>query len=154
MKADLKSKQRKGPIRIIVIQLARLGDTLQTLMALRAAKQLYPELEIHLVVRENFSAAVKRVPWIEKVIALPTNEILGPIVAGIKNEDQSLPFLAQWTRSVVDTKWDFLVNWSFSEPSSYLAALIPAVVKLGYVRGKDLSLTCQDDWSTYVQGVV
>lgn len=32
----------KQPIRCLVIQLARLGDTLQSLMALRAAKQLYP----------------------------------------------------------------------------------------------------------------
>ena len=43
--------------RVLVIQLARLGDTLQSLMALRAAKHLYPELKIHLVARERAAAA-------------------------------------------------------------------------------------------------
>jgi len=41
------------PIRCLVVQFARLGDTLQSLMALRAAKQLYPNLEIHFVAREG-----------------------------------------------------------------------------------------------------
>ena len=35
------------PIKCLVIQLARLGDTLQSLMALRAIHQYYPNLEIH-----------------------------------------------------------------------------------------------------------
>src|SRR5690242_10522718 len=78
------------PIRCLVIQLTRLGDTLQSLMALRAAKQLYPQLEIHFVARERFAAAAKRTPWIESVITLPTDELLGPVLKGDKEEKQAL----------------------------------------------------------------
>ena len=54
-----KNSKDSGPIRCLVIQLARLGDTVQSLMALRAAKQLYPQLEITLLTRETFSDAAK-----------------------------------------------------------------------------------------------
>ena len=48
-------------LRCLVIQLTRLGDSLQSLMALRAAKQLYPNLEIHFLARERF-AGFRRMP--------------------------------------------------------------------------------------------
>jgi ADP-heptose:LPS heptosyltransferase len=67
------------PIRCLVIQFARLGDTIQSLMALRAAKQLYPNLEIHFIARERFAEAAKRVSWIQKVIPFPTEAILSGV---------------------------------------------------------------------------
>lgn len=152
--ASAKPKRNSDKIRILVVQLARLGDTLQALMSLRAAKQAFPQLEITMVVRENFADAVKRVPWVHKVHALPTTDFLGPILSGQKNESEMLPFLAQWASPLVQHRWDVLVNWSYSEPSSFLTSLVPAKTKLGYTRGRDLSLTCADDWSCYVQGVV
>lgn len=132
------------PIRCVVIQLARLGDTIQSLMALRAAKQLYPQLEIHLVVREKFSSAAKRVPWIDSVTTLPTEEVL----------EGGLPAAARWIAPLVQQPYDLVVNWSFSEPSSWLTSLIPARVKLGYSRRRDTSFQALDGWSHYVQGVV
>lgn len=132
------------PIRCVVIQLARLGDTIQSLMALRAAKQLYPQLEIHLVVRDKFSSAAKRVPWIESVTTLPTDELL----------ENGVPAVARWIAPLVQKPFDLVVNWSFSEPSSWLTSLIPAKIKLGYSRRRDTSFQALDGWSHYVQGVV
>jgi ADP-heptose:LPS heptosyltransferase len=143
------------PIRCLVIQLTRLGDTLQSLMALRAAKQLYPQLEIHFVARERFAAAAKRTPWIESVITLPTDQLLGPILKGEKDEKQAMGDLARWIAPLINKPWDMVVNWSYSEPSSFLTALIPAHVKLGYTRNpKDLSLSTTDGWSHYIQAIV
>lgn len=143
------------PIRCLVIQLTRLGDTLQSLMALRAAKQLYPQLEIHFVARERFAAAAKRTPWIERVITLPTDDLLGPVLKGEKLERQAMGDLARWAAPIIEQPWDMVVNWSYSEPSSYLAALAPGRVKLGYTRNrKDLSFSSADGWSHYIQALV
>ncbi|MGE0615146.1 MAG: glycosyltransferase family 9 protein [Bacteriovoracia bacterium] len=144
----------KKPIRCLVIQLARLGDTLQSLMALRAAKQLYPELEIHFIARGKFAAAVRRVPWIESVVELDTEALLGPILEQKRAPAEGVQMLAQWLGPLVRSPWDFVVNWSYSEASSYLTALIPANVKLGYSRRRDTSFQCADDWSHYVQAIV
>ena len=144
----------RAPIRCLVIQLARLGDTLQSLMALRAAKELYPELEIHFVARDRFATAARRVPWIDEVIALPTDELLSPVLAGKKRESQALRELARWVGPLASHRWDLLINWSYSEASSYLAGLLLAKVKLGFSRQKDLSLSSGDGWSHYIQAFI
>ncbi len=142
------------PIRCLVIQLTRLGDTLQSLMALRAAKQLYPQLEIHFVAREKFAAAAKRVPWIEKVTTLPTDALLGPVIRGEVEQQEALGDLARWVAPLVNDPWDMIVNWSYSESSSFLTGLLPGRVKLGFTRRKDLSFACADGWSQYIQAIV
>src|ERR1700757_4341437 len=112
------------PIRCLVIQFARLGDTLQSLMALRAAKQLYPNLEITFAARESFAAAVKRISWITHVVTFPSEEILGPVLRNEKSDLQALGDVARWVAPLVKESWDLLVNWSFSESSSYLTGLL------------------------------
>lgn len=141
-------------IRCLVIQLTSLGDTLQSLMALRAANQLYPDLEIHFLTRECFAHATKRVPWIKKVITLPTEDIIHPIINNPNNERESLTKIAKWIEPLLDEPWDFLVNWSYSQSSSYLTGLIPARIKLGYSRSNDNRFTSVDGWSDYIQAIL
>jgi ADP-heptose:LPS heptosyltransferase len=148
------NKTPTKPIRCLIIQLTRLGDTLQSLMALRAAQQLYPQLEIHFVVREGFSEAAKRVPWLKNVVTFPSDEILTPVLNGNGSEKEALQKIAGWVRPLVQEPWDLVLNWSYSEASSYLTGLIPARVKLGYTRGADVSLSNRDGWSHYIQAVV
>jgi ADP-heptose:LPS heptosyltransferase len=142
------------PIRCLVVQFARLGDTLQSLMALRAAKQLYPNLEIHFVAREKFAAAAQRVSWIKEVITFPSDKILGPVLRDEKTDIQALGDIARWVAPLVKETWDMIVNWSYSESSSYLTGLLPARVKLGYSRRKDTTFCSVDGWSHYMQAVV
>jgi ADP-heptose:LPS heptosyltransferase len=143
-----------GPIRCLVIQLARTGDTLQSLMALRAAKQLYPNLEITFIAREKFAHAAKRVPWIHEVVTFPTDALLGPVIAGKKTEKEAVSDLARWTLPLVDRPWDLIVNWTFSDSSSYLAGLLPGRIKLGFTRKKDLSFSSADGWTHFIQAVI
>jgi ADP-heptose:LPS heptosyltransferase len=142
------------PIRCLVVQFSRLSDTIQSLMALRAAKQLYPNLEIHFVARDSFSAAVKRVSWIHKVIEFPSELILAPVLNGTKSERQSLGDLARWIGPLVKEPWDMVINWSYSESSSYLTGILPARIKLGFSRRKDTSFCSLDGWSHYMQAIV
>jgi ADP-heptose:LPS heptosyltransferase len=123
-------------------------------MALRAAKQLYPNLEIHFVARDRFAAAAKRISWIHKVITLPTDALLQPIVDGSRSEQESLGEVARWVAPLVKDSWDLIVNWSYSPASSWLTGLLPAKVKLGYNRRRDGSFSSADGWSHYVQAVI
>ncbi len=141
-------------LRCLVIQLARIGDTLQSLMALRAAKQLYPELEIHFLARGRFAQAAKRVPWIHSVIEFPSDSILAPVLKGEKREIDALRDLAKWIAPLVQKPWDLIVNWSFSEASSYITGLLPGRIKLGYTRRMDNTFASADAWTNFVQAVV
>ena len=154
MKLPFPADPSSGTVRCLVIQLARLGDTLQSLMALRAAKELYPQIEISFLTRESFSIAAKRVPWIHQVYTLPADQLVGPVLKGHKDETQALQDLTQWLLPLLEKPWDMIINWSFSEASSYLTSLLPGRIKLGYTRRKDSTFAAADGWSHYVQGVV
>lgn len=153
MSAFAESQSKLKPMSCLVIQLSDTGDTIRDLMALKAAKQLYPGLELHFVVKEESASAVKRVSWINQVHVLPYRRMLAPVLRGEVSECGVLGDFARWIKPLVQSRWDFVVNWSYSEASSYLAALIPAKVKLGYSRRKDLTACCADDWSLYVQTI-
>lgn len=154
MSASTQTILEKAPIRCLVIQLARTGDTIQSLMALRAAKQLYPQLEIHFLARERFANAAKRVSWLSSIITLPTDSILGPFLTGTKDETQTIAEIAQWIAPLIKNSWDMVVNWTFSEASSYLTGLLPARVKLGYSRRNDSTFLGADGWSHYIQAII
>lgn len=145
---------KRESIRIAVIQLARLGDTIQSLMALRAAQQLYPELEITFIAHESFSGAAERCPWISRVISLPTEDFLRPIVAGKRSARSMVPEIAGWIEPILNQTFDVVLNWTYSEASSYLAGILPARVRLGYTRRRDGSLSVIDGWSHYIHSVV
>jgi len=123
-------------------------------MALRAAKLLYSNLEIHFLVKNSFSEAAKKIPWIQKVINLPTDELLEPLLSGESNPQEVINEITQWVIPLTETTWDFVVNWSYSESSSYLTALIPARVKLGYSRSPDVNFSSVDGWSNYIQAII
>lgn len=145
---------KRESIRIAVIQLARLGDSIQSLMALRAAQQLYPELEITYIGHASFVGAAERCPWIQKVVSLPTEALLKPILSAKKKTRAMVPDLATWIAPLAEQTYDIVLNWTYSEASSYLAGILPARVRLGYSRRRDGTLSVIDGWSHYIHSVV
>jgi ADP-heptose:LPS heptosyltransferase len=144
----------REPIRIAVIQLARLGDSVQSLMALRAAQQLYPELEITYIAHESFAAAAERCPWIKRVVALPTEKLLQPLMNGKRKARGMIPEIASWIEPLAEHTFDIVVNWTYSEASSFLAGILPARVRIGYSRRRDGTLSVIDGWSHYIHSIV
>jgi len=150
-------------VRILVIQLSRLGDTLQSLMALRAAKQLYPQLEIHFVAREKFADAARNTEWIDQVHALPTGTLVEPVLKFLKEnpvDPQHIDYrsvignAASWIAPLVDQPWQLVFNWTYSDTSSWLTGILPSVAKFGFTRKVDLNAATPDGWSHYIQAVV
>ncbi|MBC7385907.1 MAG: glycosyltransferase family 9 protein [Cryobacterium sp.] len=141
-------------IRIAVIQLARLGDTIQSLMALRAARQLYPELEITFIAHESFAAAAERCPWLHRVVTLPTESFVKPLLSGKRSAKTLIPEIATWLEPLTEQTFDIVLNWTYSEASSFLAGILPARVRLGYSRHRDGTLSVKDGWSHYIHSVV
>ena len=146
--------QGSQKIKCLVIQLTRLGDSIQSLMALRAAQQLYPNLEITFVAHEKFAKASQCTPWIKRTYVMPTEALLNPILQSKKSILESVPDFAAWLEPLTETPWDMVINWSYSTPSSFLTALIPAKIKLGYTRKNDKTPHTLDGWSHYIQSIV
>jgi len=135
-------------IEILVIQLGSRSELIQSLIAIQLIKKFYPELAVSILIQGKYIKIVQRISWIHKVIALP-EKILKKLCFS-----DSLKILEQWILPYLKNIWDFLINWTYSESSSYLATLLPARVKIGYTRKKDFSFLINDEWSYYIKNVI
>jgi ADP-heptose:LPS heptosyltransferase len=152
-------------MRILVIQLARLGDILQTLPTIAGLKKRYQGCEIDIVVRETFAEATLLSPHVDRIIAMPTRAIFEPIIEDMANASNdkkaiSLAHIITWIADQFLEKthksgpYDLTLNFTFSESSSYLAQIIPSKEIRGLKRAKDGAYAVTDPWGTYIYSQV
>ncbi|MEK7358559.1 MAG: glycosyltransferase family 9 protein [Bdellovibrionota bacterium] len=139
------------PKRILVLQLARLGDIYQTWPVLRAIKRTEPECELHFVTRSRFSVAAPQDGVIDRIWKLDTRDVLTPLVDEIPNHDESIARLGRFIDELAASDFDRVVNLSFSPFSSYLTSEVakPGCDVRGYTRTADGYLSIPDDGSAY-----
>ena len=66
-------------MKILVLQLARLGDIYLTWPAIRAIKRKLPEATIDVLVREKFQDATQGLAEVDRVLSFDTKHIFKPI---------------------------------------------------------------------------
>ena len=140
-------------MKILVVQLARLGDIYQTWPVLRALKRMNEGAEIHLMTRTKFAAAAPGAPIVDKHWLLDTREILSPLIDERPDIDQSQAKLVAFSDALRAEKFDRVINLSFSPFSSFLvreiSAQSPHCQVSGYTRFSDGYLSIPDDGSAY-----
>lgn len=137
-------------MKILVLQLARLGDIYLTWPTLRALHRLHPEAELHVVVRERFAAALEGLKLPLQIHILKTKEILGPVLTD-ENLDTALERIEIFSENLRREEFDEIINLSFSPFSSYLAEACRSEITVvrGYCRQSDGYLAIPDDSSAY-----
>lgn len=138
-------------MKILVVQLARLGDIFQTLPTLSALRRENPTAEIHIVLRKKFSAALPKEATVDRVWILDSQEILSPLIADQPDADAAVEKLHALTSQLAEEKFDRVINLSFSPLSSYLTYEVASVKSQtsGYTRFSDGFLSIADDASAY-----
>jgi ADP-heptose:LPS heptosyltransferase len=138
-------------MKILVIQIARLGDIYMSWPALRALRRQNPQAEIHVLARPRFAAAFDGLTGIHKIIQLPTQEILAPLVKEKMEVQEAFDGLSQFVDQLHMEKYDQIYNFSFSPLSSYLTHYIAhsGTKVCGYTRFKDGFFSIPDDMSAY-----
>lgn len=138
-------------MKILVLQLARLGDIYMTWPALRALKRLHPDCELHLLTRAKFEAATEGLTAVDRCKTLPTKFLLEPLIQPQLDMDSSLERVGQFIDGLKAENYDWIINFTFSPVSSYLthAAAGPQTKVTGYTRHSDGFLGIPDDVSSY-----
>ncbi len=138
-------------MKILILQLARLGDIFMTWPALQGLRRLYPEAEIHLLTRPRFSGASQGLKAVDRYWSLPSRQILGPLIQEEPALEQALSEMDNFVAELRAEKFDMLINFTFSPFSSYLthAVSYPQTVIKGYTRHADGTLRFADDVSAY-----
>lgn len=140
-------------MRVLVLQLARLGDIIQTWPTLRAIKRNCPEAEIDLVVRSKFKEAAIHCESADRVLEFDTQAILGSCFSEQEPDlvlQSSLDHLEEFLEGL-HPHYDMVVNLSYSPVGSYLAYLLSEQASeiRGYSRFSDGYLSLPDEASSY-----
>ena len=140
-------------MKILVLQLARLGDIYMSWPALRALRRQYPQAEIHLLTRPRFEAAVEGLSAINQHHSLPSLHILSPLVQDHPTDQEAVSRMSNWVTELRSKEFDWIINLTFSPFSSYLTHALSAqgreVKVSGYTRYADGSLAFGDELSAY-----
>lgn len=139
-------------MKILVLQLARLGDIYQSWPALRALRRKHPQAEIHFLTRVRYAPAVKGLDGVDKVVYLPSQEIFTSLVGTGKDQIPSaLSEVDFFVSSLAQEKYDWVINLTFSPLSSYIVHAIaaPEAKISGYTRHADGYLKIPDAMSAY-----
>lgn len=138
-------------MKILVLELARLGDILQSWPALRALKRTNPNAEIHVLTRDRFKAALEGNIAVDKIHLLPSREWVAPLVEKDFNVKAAHDLIGEFLTKMKAENFDWIINFSFSPISSYIThAVAGANTRVsGYTRTADGFLAIPDDMSAY-----
>lgn len=143
-------------MKILVLELARLGDIFQTWPALRGLRRLYPQAEIEVLTRARFQAAIEDLDVVNRQRILPTQDILAPLFDIQMDVKGAHDRMLQFATELKKENYDWILNFSFSPFSSLLThAISHETTKVsGYSRTEDGFMAIPDDMSAYVYAQV
>jgi len=138
-------------MKILVIQLARLGDIYMSWPLLRALKRIHPTADLHFLTRGKFGSATEGLRVVDRHIQLPTPHILEPLIRDAADVDMAVDRLGDFTQDLKSESYDWIINLTFSPASSYLVhAISTSQTKVtGYTRHADGYLNIPDEVSAY-----
>lgn len=138
-------------MKLLIVNLARLGDIYLSWPAINAFRRVHPECQIDVLTRRRFSSALDGNTSVNNRIVLPTEDVMACLVENQLDLPESKARLQRFVRSIKDQKYDRICNFSYSPLSSFLthAFANPETIVSGYTRTQDGFLAIPDDISAY-----
>jgi len=143
-------------VKILVLQLTRLGDILCTMPTLLALRRTYPEAEIHFLVRKRFAPAALVTKPYDHLWQWDAKRLLGDFIVGKGSITDGITRLSETIHQLRQENFDKIINLSFSPSSSFITHLISQnkIPTKGYTRTEDFYLAVPDEPSGYVRAQV
>ena len=142
-------------MKILILQLTRLGDIFSTWPTVRALRRQYPSAKIHMLVRPRFASACEGLSDLDQVIEMPMMNVFRALLKNDMSDKDCLKTgmeeLNDFLMDLQEENYDEIINLSFSPSSSFLVKCIESndtKVK-GYSRHEDAFLRIDDDPSAY-----
>ena len=107
-------------MKILIIQLARLGDILMTWPQVRALRELHPDAQINMLVRPRFKQATEGLRELNRALEFPVADIFEPLFDEPLNVSSSLEVVDSLIESLKGENYDWIINSTLSPASSYL----------------------------------
>ena len=142
---DLKS----NPDRILVIQLARFGDFLQTTPLLSALRAQNPQARISVLVDKGRTELAEKNPDIDEVLSVDLARLAGMARSEITLSEK-IESIQAAVKSLKTERYGLVINLNYSRVAALLANLIDADKKTGPRYGSDRKQLTPSPWAGFI----
>jgi ADP-heptose:LPS heptosyltransferase len=137
------------PGRILVLNLTRMGDIIQSGPLIQGLRARHPGARIGLLTLRAFAAAARLLPGVDECLELDQDKAVSLLL----DPERSLAERAAWFRDTVrglrGEGWDLVVNLSHSRDSAVLAHLLGRGEQRGIAIHPDGVVKVEHDWARY-----
>jgi ADP-heptose:LPS heptosyltransferase len=130
-------------MKILVIQLSRMGDVIITLPLLKSLKVEYGECEITMVCYREFTGLLEGSPLIDRFVHINIGEI-SKLAQFDQDEADKSPFPEMFD------EYDILINLAYDVWPSKLSTKVKAKTRYGRVDAKKEEIRLLGDWMKYL----
>ena len=136
-------------MRILVLQLCRLGDILQTTPMLRGLRNIHPDAEIVIVPHEAFAHVPVPGALYDRWHPFPAATIGSRLATEPSSWRRQVAAVREFVDALGAEPFDLTLNLTHSDLSGLLAAAIPSREVRGGLVAPDRTRVVQGDWMTY-----
>ncbi len=133
-------------MKILIMNLTRLGDLIQTLCLFNGLKEKYPNAKIDYLALSSFSAILNTFDSVNEIISLDDNLLVENV--GHKFWEAYLE-IANKIDYCNSKKYDILINPVVSTQTSFIGYLINAPKKLGMFFNENREQTITSEWTAF-----
>ncbi len=135
-------------MKVLILQLTRMGDIIQTVPLLARLREEHPQVEITMVCVSAFADILRATPLVHRYVKLTPREA---VVLRQHTDDVIVSLLAH---PFLRETYDLLVNLTHDAHSGLIASRITAAVKTGLADHHIGRLAVHDPWGRYLFAAV
>jgi ADP-heptose:LPS heptosyltransferase len=133
--------------RILIVNLTRFGDLLQTSPAITDLKSLYPEARLTLVAERNFADVCEGIPGIDEVYRLDFDRLGRLLLEGGERILEAHGIVRETALDLRERRFDLALNFSSSRMSAVLLGLLQVPDVRGWCMTDDGFRAIRHPWA-------
>ncbi|HEU4685406.1 MAG TPA: glycosyltransferase family 9 protein [Nitrospira sp.] len=134
---------------VLILNITRMGDLVQMGALLSRLHQEWPGASVDVIVDQRFASVASLLPGIRHVIAYDFHALIDETRARVKDVVAFYRDMELWTKRLVETRYDRIINLTFDRRSALLAGYIDAPDIRGVVSASDGTLVVRNPWLSY-----
>ena len=139
---------------ILIINLTRMGDLLQTTPLMAGLKAKHPDSNITLLVRSDFSEVCKGIPYIDDLIKFDIKGYCKTLKEGSNGLIGNYKVLDSLVNNINQKEYDLAVNITHSRISAILVSLLKAKEVRGFTINPEGHRVIRHPWVRYFFNVI
>ncbi len=139
---------------ILIINLTRMGDLLQTTPLMAGMKSHYPDSRITLLVNSAFTEVCRGIPYIDDLMVFDMKGYRLRLIEGKHSLIDNYKILDTLVNNINQKEYDLVVNITHSSVSAVLVSLIRAKEVRGFTISSEGHRVIKHSWVRYFFNVI